>query len=737
MPTLSESIDAIDVLPRYAVDYGGTLVQHVLSITRDSSYEQFAQSCRILVAAYPGAVSPNLITEIKVYEGYGSELVIVFTGYVDEIVTSSFPDTWEIVCTDALKRATATWLDKTGITFNSAQAEDAVEDLLALAGLAVTADTTDFTIGDAHPSAFKLMSVQDAMQQIAALIGWRIWCGADGTIYFKYMRPRPSDTATWTYAYGLNILKYSYTLTDRNLRNRIQVIGYDTIESTAFADSPYVPDPPKYRTAILSSEIVDTQGMADYISGRMLTELNTRTRSIEMDVPGNPYLQVGKSIHVDEPTRSLDHQFFIYAVRTIYEAGNYVFTLTVVADEDGTTVPNFEEPPPTPNPTPTPPPPVDPGGPQQGDWRSKVYLAMDGAGVFYSEDFTGPAGAMPTWTAVNTGLVSLNVTGLLGDPFRPSYRQYAKTGGIVDTAAVLYRRENSGSWVNILDEETAAIACGFSFATRQAYIQDFDVDVNWDGRIIVAIALHNGGDYQRERFVLESHDYGASWIPLEVNASLHSFLNPTFGVLRHGAFSGPNLIYATMYSMGAFSGGGLLKSTNEGSTFAYPAAGLGASEWEGLLAVDPNSPVVYLWRLNSGLFRSLDYGETFTKIDDNFEAQITTQSRYELSTVYVPEGGPSQVLRMFTGDAQLRKSLDGGASWTTQAVSRQFLGISMLQDAQDKLYLVGGLGSHIYVSEDEGATITDKGGTDQTDSTTTGIPGNAGNCSGILQVWDV
>ena len=46
---------------------------------------------------------------------------------------------------------------------------------------------------------------------------------------------------------------------------------------------------------------------------------------------------------------------------------------------------------------------------------AEVYVATQTLGVYYSDDFT-PAGTMPTWTAVNTGLPNTAVYQAAMDP---------------------------------------------------------------------------------------------------------------------------------------------------------------------------------------------------------------------------------------------------------------------------------------------------------------------------------
>jgi len=99
--------------------------------------------------------------------------------------------------------------------------------------------------------------------------------------------------------------------------------------------------------------------------------------------------------------------------------------------------------------------------------------------------------------------------------------------------------------------------------------------------------------------------------------------------------------------------------------------------------------------------------------------------------------------------AHINGTWDDGETWSevTPQYSADSLGISLLQSAPDKLYLLrGGNGAAgtnwnvIWASEDEGATMTEKSGAHASVADTgdgDSIPYNCGGVCGILQIWEV
>lgn len=322
---LNDKIYTAEQEPSYWVRVGNQELTEVESIVIDRDFDQASGTCTI-TCPRKWSVEPN--DPVEVEQGYAGYNRRTFTGYVDDVDKESFPKHMVIRARDVLKRAIDNFIVDE-IQYASVQAENAVRDLLERSGIYNSSlDTTDFTVGDVEPAKFSLISAFDAIRSVADLIGWRCWAESDGTVVFRKVYPRGATTYRWLYkkapTFGSEsgIIHIDHTFSDIDLRNWIEVWGWTnpttgvTIEAEAHADSPYVPDPPRYRKAVISSEIIDTQDMAQWIAERVLGDLNQLVNRLEATVQGNPRLHIGNTVRIVEDWTDLSSgaNYFIYGI---------------------------------------------------------------------------------------------------------------------------------------------------------------------------------------------------------------------------------------------------------------------------------------------------------------------------------------------------------------------------------------------------------------------------------------
>ena len=135
-------------------------------------------------------------------------------------------------------------------------------------------------------------------------------------------------------------------------------------------------------------------------------------------------------------------------------------------------------------------------------WNRRIYVATTSLGVYYTEDFTDPA-VQPTWTAVNTGLPTLDCKEFWLDPFEPENRQYV----LLNTGRTLYMRTAGGNWTSILTPAQAGTTTGHAGGTCGG----FCVDAENAGKIWVTYGSNSFGDTPNGYYAVYSDDYGSSW----------------------------------------------------------------------------------------------------------------------------------------------------------------------------------------------------------------------------------
>ena len=345
--SLNSSIDAKFKSPYAKVTFNGAPTRDLLSISVNTALDGAIASASIRCASNPG-VNPDARVTIK--QGYDGQSQLTFTGYVDSVEPSELEQSWTISCRDVLKKAMdtflvqevkfgqdiaaglyyySTYIAANGGTFaiheytsiaalNAAHPETTdnysgqgvkahavVQWLLHMSGLAegseIQVDDTNFWIGDLNPAKFNLTSVYDAAMQIANLIGWRIYADAGGVARFKRKPRQPGGYTYWKYtdkAAPYNIDKLTKTSTNIDLRNYVEVRGASGIRVVKRASSPYIGNTP-YRGVLISEELIDTPGIAEFICTRVLQDLNRLKVSIALEVDGNPLLTPGSTVDVN------------------------------------------------------------------------------------------------------------------------------------------------------------------------------------------------------------------------------------------------------------------------------------------------------------------------------------------------------------------------------------------------------------------------------------------------------
>lgn len=378
MASLTSLIDATYKEPSATVKFNGNRIRDVLSISVNQALEGAIGSSSIRTTRSPG-ISPEAKVSIK--QGYDDKEQLTFTGFVDSIEQSEIDGYYTITCRDVLKKAMDTFLvqevkfgqdiaaqqfyystytSTDGGTFTIHQyssiadlntnhpettgnyssqgvkAEAVVQWLLHMSGLAegseIQVDTTNFWIGDINPAKFSMTSVYDAAMQIANLIGWRIYADANGVARFKRRPRQPGGYTYWKYADKgslHNIHRLTKVSSNADLRNYVEVRGASGIRSVVRASSPYLGNTP-YKGVLISEELIDTQGIADFFATRVLQDLNRLKVTLTMDCDGNPLLTPGSTLDVS--STSTTGKYLVEGLQTQMSAdGGYKMTINGAA----------------------------------------------------------------------------------------------------------------------------------------------------------------------------------------------------------------------------------------------------------------------------------------------------------------------------------------------------------------------------------------------------------------------
>jgi photosystem II stability/assembly factor-like uncharacterized protein len=161
-----------------------------------------------------------------------------------------------------------------------------------------------------------------------------------------------------------------------------------------------------------------------------------------------------------------------------------------------------------------------------------------------------------------------------------------------------------------------------------------------------------------------------------------------------------------------------LKSTDGGDTFITISDNLPDNGGRAVIGVTPADPaVVYLLYSDvfgcnncyQGLFKSTDGGETFTETENSEDLIERDQSWYNLAIAV----SPTNANELYTGAINIWKSTDGGDSFTRLNDNDRVVGPAYTHVDHHTLkffngQLFAGTDGGIYVTDDGGATFTDK-----------------------------
>jgi hypothetical protein len=239
----------------------------------------------------------------------------IFSGYIDDVSYARFPEIYEITASNDLRLAKEHWLVPANLenpwSRSNIAAETLVRDLLAEAGLTNYSGTSSgFTFGTSSPAEFSIMSVLDAVEQINNILAYTLYEDAS-TIYWKQLFPVPSGAASFTFSTFSSISKTTGT---ENLRNKVVVFGKDGIRAEASAVSAYLPSG-FYQTAIVSSELIGSQSMADQSASYNLQLYNKLTEQLKIDIEGEPRVKARDTVHITYAPLSIDEDWFVYSLQ--------------------------------------------------------------------------------------------------------------------------------------------------------------------------------------------------------------------------------------------------------------------------------------------------------------------------------------------------------------------------------------------------------------------------------------
>jgi hypothetical protein len=269
---------------------------------------------------------------ISIDIGYSTDHSEIFTGYVKRVERIVPDNTYIITAHDELVRAVDYFIASTNpenpFTRYRIQAEDLIEDLLNLAGITnYSGATSNFTYAWTIEAEINLVGCYEFCSQLADMLAWHLYADTTGKVHFLNRRPyvMGGDSAIKTIT-DTTIISVQKTTSDEDLRNRVVIYGSGDVYAEAKSASPYLPSG-FYKTAVLSSPIIDRQSTANQAASYNLDKWNRLTTALNLSVEGDPDLVAREVIHVHQTDLSINSDWYIYGAEHHIDQSGYTIGL--------------------------------------------------------------------------------------------------------------------------------------------------------------------------------------------------------------------------------------------------------------------------------------------------------------------------------------------------------------------------------------------------------------------------
>lgn len=188
--------------------------------------------------------------------------------------------------------------------------ESLIGDLLSMSHIYnYIYDPTNFYLAVTHEYEINLINAYDMINQAKKIIAWEVWDDEYGNVYLKDRKPyiMSSDSSYKTIQ---DIVDFSYTETDQDLRNRVVIYG-DNVYAEAKASSPYLPSG-FYKTVVLASNLIQSQTWADQAAQYNLDFLNRLRYELSIAIDLYHYVEPFKVITLSTGNSYIDGDWYVY-----------------------------------------------------------------------------------------------------------------------------------------------------------------------------------------------------------------------------------------------------------------------------------------------------------------------------------------------------------------------------------------------------------------------------------------
>ena len=312
-------------------------VTGVLSITVLEAYN--AAMSQTIIECFDTSLS--LGDSIGFNIGFTGDTSKIFQGFVRNLEPELVSAKNRIICEDELSKASDFFIAASDPTLpftrSNIDTSDLVEDLLNLAQITSYQDDTSLSVtwGTVGEVTFNLATSWQAVKTIIDALAWHLHADRTGTVHLSEIKPYSIGGETIDFVWNLttdNITNINYHRSTEKLRNRVVVYGREGVIATASTSSPHLPSG-FFKTAVLASQLFDTNSFAQNVADTNLTLFNRLTESLTLTVEGDADIEPRKwaTVTVVEPDISMNvtGNWFIFQVEHRIDQSGYLCNVTL------------------------------------------------------------------------------------------------------------------------------------------------------------------------------------------------------------------------------------------------------------------------------------------------------------------------------------------------------------------------------------------------------------------------
>jgi hypothetical protein len=320
-------------------------VPGIESIRISKSFDSPVPVCQLELSRVPAWIRRGMGVTVDV--GYNGLTQRLFTGFIQSRERKVGRGTLQ--CMGRLWTAFRTVQigdrDVDGITVSTA-----IGNILDYVGLTDNRSLTvpSFTLGTASSPVLSRMPASQMLQMLMDIDGCRIYETGTGQVVVRVIDEAPAATAFKTYTSNDNATARVLEASDREdpeyYRNRVIVTGATITEGTAPDQTsrtisatatntgsalvqPALPSG-TYIDAEYNNHLIDTDAKAAEVAIRLLTKFARIPRQLQIELAGDPELDLGQTIAFVMPEIDLNDRGFVSGIEHVIDSNGYVTRLT-------------------------------------------------------------------------------------------------------------------------------------------------------------------------------------------------------------------------------------------------------------------------------------------------------------------------------------------------------------------------------------------------------------------------